>query len=92
MREFQGAALLEVDLETGRTHQIRVHLAAIDHPVVGDRTYTRRRDPVPAGRIFLHASHLEFTHPRGQSLAFDSPLPPELEAILYELAQVYPEN
>ena len=59
-----GLSLLEVDLETGRTHQIRVHMAGIDHPVVGDRLYSRRASPIPLRRIFLHAARLEFAHPR----------------------------
>jgi 23S rRNA pseudouridine1911/1915/1917 synthase len=74
-------ALLRVRLETGRTHQIRVHLAAIDLPVVGDPVYG---SPEPAlGRQFLHASRLAFTHPfTEERVEVDSPLPPELEAHL----------
>lgn len=90
-RDHQVAALLDVDLETGRTHQIRVHLAAIDHPVVGDRTYTRRRDPVPVRRMFLHAHRLRFVHPvLGSEITIESGLPPELEAVMVELERVYP--
>lgn len=90
-RDHQVAALLDVDLETGRTHQIRVHLAAIDHPVVGDRTYTRRRDPVPVRRMFLHAHRLRFVHPvLGSDITIESGLPPELEAVMVELERVYP--
>lgn len=78
-----AVSLLEVTLETGRTHQIRVHLTAIEHPVVGDRTYGRRPDPVPVRRMFLHATALEFIHPgTGEHAAFESPLPPELAGIL----------
>jgi 23S rRNA pseudouridine1911/1915/1917 synthase len=70
-------ALLRVTLETGRMHQIRVHLAAIDLPVVGDSTYGV---PEPAlGRQFLHAARLAFPHPfRGERLELESELPPEL--------------
>jgi 23S rRNA pseudouridine1911/1915/1917 synthase len=76
----RGRTLLEVQLETGRTHQIRVHLAAIHHPIVGDLTYGRPEPPQPP-RQFLHATHLEFAHPRtGQWLIFDSPLPADLAA------------
>lgn len=90
-RDHQVAALLDVDLETGRTHQIRVHLAAIDHPVVGDRAYTRRRDPVPVRRMFLHAHRLRFAHPvLGSEITIESGLPPELEAVMVELERVYP--
>ncbi len=80
LQAARGRTLLEVQLETGRTHQIRVHLAAIHHPIVGDLTYGRPEPPQPP-RQFLHATHLEFTHPRtGQWLIFDSPLPADLAA------------
>jgi 23S rRNA pseudouridine1911/1915/1917 synthase len=93
VRSYAVAALLEVELETGRTHQIRAHMAAIDHPVVGDRAYSRRRDPVPVDRIFLHAHRLSFPHPRtGEEVSVESPLPPDLAAVLVDLARVYPER
>ncbi|HET9729375.1 MAG TPA: RluA family pseudouridine synthase [Acidimicrobiia bacterium] len=80
-------SLLTCRLETGRTHQIRVHLSAIGHPVVGDASYGGKRQSLPAGRPFLHAAHLEFAHPvSGQRLAFDDPLPPELQRVLDGLA------
>jgi 23S rRNA pseudouridine1911/1915/1917 synthase len=71
---------LDVSLETGRTHQIRVHLASIGHPVVGDRVYGR---PGPDGvdplRVWLHAAHLGFDHPvTGERISVDSPLPADL--------------
>jgi 23S rRNA pseudouridine1911/1915/1917 synthase len=76
-------ALLGCRLETGRTHQIRVHLASIGHPVVGDREYGGQRDALSVPRVFLHAEHLAFDHPvTGEALAFDSPLPPDLAAVL----------
>ena len=79
------AALLRVHLETGRTHQIRVHLARLGHPVVGDRTYGRTRHGLPAGlaipRQMLHAHILEFIHPRdGRPLAFSAPPPADFLA------------
>ena len=75
--------LVECRLETGRTHQIRVHLSAIGHPVVGDADYGGRRQPVAAPRPFLHAAHLALDHPvTGERLAFDSPLPADLVAVL----------
>jgi 23S rRNA pseudouridine1911/1915/1917 synthase len=78
-----GLALLEVDLETGRTHQIRVHLAAIGHPVAGDRTYSRHRSARGLRRMFLHAAQLRLRHPvTGIELTVDSPLPVELEKAL----------
>ena len=79
-----GHALLRVRLETGRTHQIRVHLAAIELPVVGDPVYG-----VPDPRLrrqFLHARRLAFTHPfTGAELDVTSPLPPDLQGFLTEL-------
>lgn len=70
-------------LETGRTHQIRVHLQAIGHPVVGDTRYGGARQSLPTPRQFLHAEHLAFCHPgTGDDIAFDSPLPADLEDVL----------
>ncbi|MGE5204758.1 MAG: RluA family pseudouridine synthase [Chlamydiota bacterium] len=90
--EFGKFSLLELKIDTGRTHQIRVHLASLGHPVVGDALYGAPRALRPAGaairpqpaslslgRNFLHAAALEFAHPRtGEKLAFTRPLPPEL--------------
>jgi 23S rRNA pseudouridine1911/1915/1917 synthase len=75
-------ALLRCRLETGRTHQIRVHLAAIGHPVVGDTTYAKgRRSAVSVPRMFLHAARLTFDHPvTGEPMAFESPLPEDLRS------------
>jgi 23S rRNA pseudouridine1911/1915/1917 synthase len=82
-----GRTLLEVQLETGRTHQIRVHLAAIHHPVVGDTVYGRAQPPQPP-RQFLHAAHLEFRHPwTGEWLIFDTPLPDDLTDFLAKIEQ-----
>jgi 23S rRNA pseudouridine1911/1915/1917 synthase len=84
-RLLDGDALLDVRLETGRTHQIRVHLAAIGLPVVGDRVYGVP-DPGLA-RQFLHAWRLAFTHPvTGEPVEVESPLPPELQAALERFA------
>jgi 23S rRNA pseudouridine1911/1915/1917 synthase len=90
--------LVSVRIDTGRTHQIRVHLASIGHPVVGDTLYgaparltigpsRQRTDPEPEslelGRNFLHAAELEFAHPRTKKvLHLESPLPAELEGLL----------
>ncbi|MGI8754635.1 MAG: RluA family pseudouridine synthase [Acidimicrobiales bacterium] len=69
-------------LETGRTHQIRVHLAAIGHPVVGDDRYRGVRQSLPCPRPYLHAEHLGFDHPTtGEHLAFDAALPLDLQAV-----------
>jgi 23S rRNA pseudouridine1911/1915/1917 synthase len=82
-RAFKDTTLLEVKPVTGRTHQIRVHLAAAGHPVVGDPVYGRRREPREFPRIFLHAHTLSFVHPStGERLTFASPLPPDLEAVV----------
>ena len=94
-------ALVEVKIETGRTHQIRVHMSSIGHPVVGDALYgapgelksqsNKRRDPgMPAtlalARNFLHSATLEFIHPRTKEpLKFSRPLPKELENLLESL-------
>ena len=80
-----SAALLSCRLETGRTHQIRVHLRAIGHPVVGDPTYGSGRvdDVFGLSRPFLHAGSLSFTHPvSGETVQAESPLPPDLAAVL----------
>jgi len=82
---LHGHALLRVTLETGRTHQIRVHLAAIDLPVAGDPTYGRGGD-LGLERQFLHAARLAFEHPfTGEQVDLSSPLPPDLEAALATL-------
>jgi 23S rRNA pseudouridine1911/1915/1917 synthase len=76
------ATLLACRLETGRTHQIRVHLSAIGHPVVGDTRYGGARSSLPVPRPFLHAARLAFDHPgTGERVAFESPLPPDLEEV-----------
>jgi 23S rRNA pseudouridine1911/1915/1917 synthase len=92
---FRGWTLLELDLVTGRTHQIRVHLAAISHPVAGDPVYgtgTSRRGPrpgpggAPLERLFLHAWRLQLTSPSdGRLIRAEAPLPGELEQVLVGL-------
>ena len=82
-----ACCLLRCRLETGRTHQIRVHFASIGHPVVGDERYGTRRlgtwEPLPAGRQFLHAARLSFEHPStGERETFEAPLPEDLEEVL----------
>jgi 23S rRNA pseudouridine1911/1915/1917 synthase len=87
---FRAASLLEIRLETGRTHQIRVHMAALRHPCVGDLTYGA--DPTLAARLgldrqWLHAAALAFDHPAdGRPVRFDSPPPPDLARALELLA------
>ncbi len=85
LEEFpeQGVALMRCSLETGRTHQIRVHVTAIGHPVVGDKIYGGIRDPLRASRLFLHAEELAFSHPiTGESQRFESALPDDLQGVL----------
>jgi 23S rRNA pseudouridine1911/1915/1917 synthase len=84
--EPEPLSLVECRLETGRTHQIRVHLAAVDHPVAGDARYRGARRLEGLDRPFLHATRLTFDHPAtGRRLTFESPLAPDLEAVLAHL-------
>ena len=94
---LEGAALLRVRIHTGRTHQIRVHLASVGHPIAGDATYGGRRLAATAsprlaealrelGRPALHAARLAFTHPAtGERVAFQSPLPDDLARLVERL-------
>ena len=76
LREAGGYSMLKVRLETGRTHQIRVHLSAIGHPVYADPLYGTA---VPGRRLWLHAERLSFVHPvTGENLSFESPIPGDL--------------
>ena len=96
-RRYARLTLLDVELKTGRTHQIRVHLASINHPVVGDETYGGGRDNSiqdpqlrarvrKLGRQFLHAERLAFVHPEKQTrMEFTAVLPEELEQLLVEV-------
>ena len=88
---FAHWTLLELDLVTGRTHQIRVHLAALGHSVAGDPVYgtgTARRGPDGLERLFLHAWRLELVSPSsGKLVRVEAPLPPELEAVLADLRE-----
>ncbi len=83
VESLQSATLLEVELETGRMHQIRVHMAAIGFPVLGDATYGRAPSVTSLDRQFLHASKLQFSHPEsGEPFEAESPLPADLQAVL----------
>ena len=84
LEELDGASLLECKLETGRTHQIRVHLSHLGHPLVGDPVYGkgRRPPPISLARQALHATTIRFIHPMsGKAMEFHSELPPDLSAL-----------
>ena len=93
VERFPGATLLRLTPETGRTHQLRVHLAALGHPILGDRVYGRRASGMPeaaAGfpRQALHAEEIRFTHPAsGARVVVRAPLPADLEDLLAALRQ-----
>ena len=93
---FRGVSLLKVAIATGRTHQIRVHLSAIGHPIVGDPTYggvhrrvaAHLRAVMRLERPFLHSGRLAFTHPSdGRRVEFESPLPPDLQVVIDDIQQ-----
>ena len=84
---YVGYALLNARIETGRTHQIRVHCAFIKHPVAGDALYGGAVRDLPLKRQFLHARHLRFTLPGGETLDLESPLPDDLAKVLGMLAE-----
>ena len=93
---FKGVSLLRVAIATGRTHQIRVHLSAIGHPIVGDPTYGGVHRHVPGDlravqrleRPFLHAARLAFTHPTEQRrMEFESPLPADLQSVVDDIRE-----
>ena len=81
---FDKFTLLEVRIGTGRTHQIRVHLASLNHPIYGDTVYSA--PPSPLNRFFLHAHRLSFDSPSsGERITIESPLAPELVTLLESL-------
>ncbi|MEX1158765.1 MAG: RluA family pseudouridine synthase, partial [Thermomicrobiales bacterium] len=82
---YPGCTLLDVRIETGRTHQIRVHCAFIKHPVVGDALYGGATRSIPINRQFLHARRLRFALPGGQTVDIEAPLPAELTDVLRQL-------
>ena len=103
LERFAGYTYLECRLETGRTHQIRVHLASLGHPLVGDATYGARRarppDTLPAdlvedlGGVALHAAGLSFLHPvTGESVDLSSPLPNRITRLLSHLSPLDPQQ
>ena len=87
LERFGNATLLRCRLETGRTHQIRVHLASLGHPLVGDPAYGRERS-IPFSRQALHAARLALEHPATQrALSWESPLPPDFTDLLASLRE-----
>jgi 23S rRNA pseudouridine1911/1915/1917 synthase len=91
---FENAALLDVSLETGRQHQIRIHLAHVGLPILGDRVYTPGRSPrapVPARRQMLHARLLAFVHPvTGTKVHVEAPLPEDFRRVVVSLRGAVP--
>ena len=87
VERFDNYTLVSCRLETGRTHQIRVHMQYIGFPIVGDPKYSLRKTLPTQGQM-LHAYQLSFTHPStGERMTFEAPLPPEFEALLTQLRQ-----
>jgi 23S rRNA pseudouridine1911/1915/1917 synthase len=89
LEPFAAATLIECTLETGRTHQVRIHLAEAGHPLYGERIYLRHdMRPSPAPRLMLHAAVLGFVHPATeQPLLFEEPLPADMQRVLERLRQ-----
>ncbi len=86
LERFKDATLLEVRLETGRTHQIRVHLSYIGYPIVGDTVYGKKKDKYDIGGQALHAKLLGFVHPiKNEFMEFEAKLPEYFEKLLEEL-------
>jgi 23S rRNA pseudouridine1911/1915/1917 synthase len=88
LEDFDTHSLLAVEPQTGRTHQIRIHLAWLGHPVVGDQVYGFRKQRIKMKRLFLHAAELHLDSPTsGERLRFEAPLPAGLQNILDKLRQ-----
>lgn len=86
MEGWRDASVLRCTLETGRTHQIRVHLAHIGHPIIGDPVYGRKMKGVDFTRQALHAQKLRLIHPAtGKAMEFEAPLPPDMQALIADL-------
>jgi 23S rRNA pseudouridine1911/1915/1917 synthase len=88
LRRLPKFTLLEVRIGTGRTHQIRVHLSSIGHPVAGDTLYGAQTQPALSGRFFLHAHRIRFRSPAtGKEVVVESPLAPELEDFVTQASE-----
>ena len=89
LKRFGTFTYIEARLETGRTHQIRVHMAYIKHPLLGDQVYGPKRGPINVTSQVLHAKTLGFDHPlTGERMEFDSPLPDEFQGVLKKLSHI----
>ena len=86
LERFNGFTYLEINIETGRTHQIRVHMAEIEHPVVGDTVYSNGKNPFGVEGQMLHAKRLEFNHPiTNKDMKLEAELPEYFINILNQL-------
>ncbi len=86
LERFDGYTLLKVNIETGRTHQIRVHLMTIGYPIVGDTVYSNGKNPFKVTGQMLHAKSIEFKHPiTGENMKIEAPLPKYFEDVIKEL-------
>lgn len=89
LKKFKGYTLLELNIETGRTHQIRVHLSEIGFPVVGDMVYSNGKNPFDIKGQMLHSQKIEFMHPRtNKEMKLEAPLPEYFKNVLEELERV----
>ncbi len=86
LKRYHGLTLLDINPITGRTHQIRVHLAASGHPLAGDERYGHRKSKIRCPRLFLHAYKIAFDHPQtGERVEYSSPLPEDLKTFLLKI-------
>lgn len=86
LKRYDGFTYIEVNIKTGRTHQIRVHMAEIGYPIVGDEVYSNGKNPFNVKGQMLHAKELEFVHPTTKkSVKFEAPLPEYFRNVLKEL-------
>lgn len=86
LKRYDGYTLLEIKIDTGRTHQIRVHMAEIKHPVVGDMVYSNGKNPFGVQGQMLHAKSIEFIHPSSnEKIKIEAKLPKYFEDVLKEL-------
>ena len=88
LKRYENFTLLEIKIDTGRTHQIRVHMAEIGYPIVGDYVYSNGKNPFNVEGQMLHAKRIEFTHPRtGKKMIIEAPLPKYFQEVLQQLEE-----